>query len=60
MGEYTPYSSLRLRVRAAREPERVYYYSDGRELRYSFSSGVVDVVLDTPAMYEIVVLEGAA
>ncbi|MEM0481952.1 MAG: beta-galactosidase trimerization domain-containing protein [Nitrososphaerota archaeon] len=60
MGEYTPYSSLRLRVRTTREPERVYYYADGRELRYSFSDGVVDIVLAAPAIYEIVVLEDAA
>ncbi|GBC70925.1 hypothetical protein HRbin02_00698 [Candidatus Calditenuaceae archaeon HR02] len=60
MGEYTPYSSLRLRVRATREPQRVYSYVDGRELRYSFSNSVVDIMLDAPALYEIVVLEGAA
>ncbi len=60
MGEYTPYSSLRLRVRTAKEPRRIYSYLDGRELNFNFSAGVVDFVLDAPDIYEILVLEGAA
>ncbi|MCS7145771.1 MAG: alpha-L-fucosidase [Nitrososphaerota archaeon] len=60
MSEYTPYSSLRLRVRTAREPVRVYSPLRGRELRYDFSGGMVEVVLEAPNVYEVVVLEGAA
>ncbi|MEM4290056.1 MAG: alpha-L-fucosidase [Nitrososphaerota archaeon] len=55
--EYTSYSTLRPRVRVPREPRRVYNYMSGEDLRYSFSDGVVELVLEEPGIYEVAVLE---
>lgn len=59
MTDYTPYSSLRLRIKSHNEPRRVYSMLSGRKLEFRFAEGQVEAVVERPSIYEVVVLEGA-